>query len=159
MSVREIVESQCPELRTRNSSDVMGASYKMPDTSAYLAKPHPFTISKSKDRDYLAPILKQKKDLPSPTQYDVTNSIIMKKNLVIYKTDRKSFCDDIAKKSKEVPGVGIYNPKTDEKIKGIFKRYFNFPLNFIVLSKSIPLWMKLCTYQSSNQAYITRSSW
>ena len=127
MSVREIVESQCPELRTRNSSDVMGASYKMPDTSAYLAKPHPFTISKSKDRDYLAPILKQKKDLPSPTQYDVTNSIIMKKNLVIYKTDRKSFCDDIAKKSKEVPGVGIYNPKTDEKIKGIFKRYINFP--------------------------------
>jgi hypothetical protein len=46
----------------------------------------------------------------------------MKKNMVIYKTDRKSFCDDIAKKSKEVPGVGIYNPKTDEKIKGTFKR-------------------------------------
>ena len=58
VSVREIIESQCPELRTRNSSDVMGASYKMPDTSAYLAKPHPFTISKSKDRDYLAPMLK-----------------------------------------------------------------------------------------------------
>lgn len=122
VSVREIVENQCPELRTRNSSDVMGASYKMPDTSAYLVKPHPFTISKSKDRDYLAPILKQKKDLPSPTQYDVTNSIIMKKNLVIYKTDRRSFCDDIAKKSKEVPGVGLYNPKTDEKIKGTLKR-------------------------------------
>ena len=104
----------------------MGASYKIPDTSAYLAKPHPFTISKSKDRDYLAPILKEKKNLPSPTQYDVTNSIIMKKNLVIYKTDRRSFCDDIAKKSKEVPGVGIYNPKTDEKIKGIFKRYVKF---------------------------------
>ena len=122
MSVRDVVESQCPELRTRNSSDVMGSSYKMPDTSAYLAKPLPFTISKSKDRDYLAPMLKQTKNLPSPTSYDVTNSIIMKKNLVIYKTDRKSFCDDIARKSKEVPGVGLYNPKISEKIKGALKR-------------------------------------
>jgi hypothetical protein len=100
----------------------MGPSYKMPDTSAYLAKPHPFTISKSKDRDYLAPILKTKKDLPSPTQYDVTNNMLMKKNLSIYKLERKSFCDDIAKKSKEVPGVGFYNPKTTDKIKGVFKR-------------------------------------
>jgi hypothetical protein len=63
----------------------------------------------------------------------------MKKNLVIYKTDRKSFCDDIAKRSKEVPGVGIYNPKTDEKIKGIFKRYESYSLTYIVHSKSIPL--------------------
>ena len=67
-------------------------------------------------------MLKQTKNLPSPTSYDVTNSIIMKKNLVIYKTDRKSFCDDIAKKSKEVPGVGLYNPKISEKIKGALKR-------------------------------------
>ncbi len=52
----------------------------------------------------------------------MTNSIIMKKNMVIYKTDRRSFCDDIAKKSKDVPGVGLYNPKIEEKIKGTLKR-------------------------------------
>ncbi len=42
-------------------------------------------------------MLKTKKDLPSPTQYDVIKNILMKKNLIIYKNDRKSFCDDIAK--------------------------------------------------------------
>jgi hypothetical protein len=62
--------------------------------------------------------------MPGPTQYEVGLNIILKKNLAIYKMDRKSFCEDIIKKAKETPGVGAYDcTKMKDKVKGIFKRY------------------------------------
>lgn len=54
-------------------------------------------ISKSKDRDYLADFMKGKKDMPGPTQYNVGLSMVLKKNIAIYKKERTSFCDDIIK--------------------------------------------------------------
>ena len=62
--------------------------------------------------------------MPGPTQYEVGLNIMLKKNLSIYKKDRKSFCEDIIKKAKETPGVGAYDcTKMKDKVKGIFKRY------------------------------------
>ena len=62
-----MIENKCPEIRVRNESDVLGPAYRMPDTRAYLTKPREFMISKSKDRDYLAGYMKEKKQMPSPT--------------------------------------------------------------------------------------------
>ncbi len=88
VSVREVVEARCPELRSRNEGDVLG-NYKLPDTSALLYKPHPFTISKTKDRDYLL----SKRNTPGPTSYNIPLSTLGKRNISIYKTDKKSFID------------------------------------------------------------------
>jgi hypothetical protein len=60
--------------------------------------------------------------MPGPTKYDIMGNIILKKNLSIYKKERTSFCDDIIKKAKETPGVGLYNVKMRERVKGLFKR-------------------------------------
>ena len=94
VSVREVVEARCPELRTLNEGDVLG-NYKLPDTQAYLYKPHPFMISKSKDRDLLEKFLKDKKHQPGPTSYNLPLNTLGKKNISIYKTDKKSFVDEI----------------------------------------------------------------
>lgn len=67
-------------------------------------------------------MLKEKKGIPGPTQYDVGLNLLMKKNVSIYKKERTSFCDDIVKKAKETPGVGTHNPIIKDKIKGSFKR-------------------------------------
>ena len=80
-------------------------------------------ISKSHGRDHLTDLLKQKKSIPGPTAYNTTLNLLMKKNMFIYKKDRTSFCDDIIKKAKETPGVGIYQPLFKDKVKGSFKRY------------------------------------
>jgi hypothetical protein len=119
-----MIENKCPDLRSRNSGSVLGF-YKVPDTHAYLDKPHPFTISKSKDRAYLDKMINEKKKIPGPASYNLPLNLMGKKKVSIYKVDRTSFCDEISKKSKEVPGVGLYSTLTREKIKGIFKRYFN----------------------------------
>ena len=94
VTVREVVEARCPELRTLNEGDVLG-NYKLPDTQAYLYKPHPFMISKSKDRDLLEKFLKDKKHQPGPTSYNLPLNTLGKKNISIYKTDKKSFVDEI----------------------------------------------------------------
>jgi hypothetical protein len=94
VTVREVVEARCPELRTLNEGDVLG-NYKIPDTQAYLYKPHPFMISKSKDRDLLEKFLKDKKHQPGPTSYNFSLNTLGKKNISIYKTDKKSFVDEI----------------------------------------------------------------
>jgi hypothetical protein len=94
VTVREVVEARCPELRTRNEGDVLG-NYKLPDTQAYLYKPHPFMISKTKDRDLLEKFLKDKKHQPGPTSYNLPLNTLGKKNISIYKTDKKSFVDEI----------------------------------------------------------------
>jgi hypothetical protein len=94
VTVREVVEARCPELRTLNEGDVLG-NYKIPDTQAYLYKPHPFMISKSKDRDLLEMFLKNKKHQPGPTSYNLPLNTLGKKNISIYKTDKKSFVDEI----------------------------------------------------------------
>jgi hypothetical protein len=67
-------------------------------------------------------MLKEKKDWPGPTQYNVGLSLLLKKNVSIYKRERTSFCNDIAKQAKLTPGVGTHNPIIKEKVKGLFKR-------------------------------------
>jgi hypothetical protein len=70
VSVQEVLEARCPELKSRNKGDVLG-NFKIPDTNAYLTKPHPFTISKNNDRDYLEKALKDKKHMPGPASYNI----------------------------------------------------------------------------------------
>jgi len=60
--------------------------------------------------------------MPGPTQYNTGLSLLFKKNLSIYKRERTSFCDDIARAAKQTPGVGTHNPTVKDKIKGSFKR-------------------------------------
>ena len=122
VSVRDMVEARCPELRPLKEGEVLGNYYKLPDQRAYLSKPYTFKISASKDRDYLANVLKEKKLMPGPTQYNTGLNLLFKKNLSIYKRDRTSFCDDIARAAKHTPGVGAHNPIVKGKIKGSFKR-------------------------------------
>lgn len=116
-----MVENKCPDLKSRNSGSILG-SFKVPDNHAYLEKPHPFTISKSKDRDFLDKMMKEKKTMPGPASYNLPIDLMGKKKVTILKVDRTSFCDDIAKKSKQVPGVGLYQTFSKEKVKGVFKR-------------------------------------
>jgi hypothetical protein len=66
-----VVEALCPDLRTSNEGDVLG-NYSLPDTQAYFYKPHPFMISKTKDRDLLKKFLKNKKYQAAPTFYPLT---------------------------------------------------------------------------------------
>jgi hypothetical protein len=47
VSVKEMVESRCPELKERREGDILGPLYRMPDNSAYLLKPREFKISNS----------------------------------------------------------------------------------------------------------------
>lgn len=75
-------------MRERKEGEVLGPYYKMPDTRAYLTKPREFMISKSKDRDYLAEIIKERKGAPGPTQYNVGLNLLSKKNVSIYKMER-----------------------------------------------------------------------
>ena len=105
--MREVVEARCPDLRARKEGDVLG-NYKIPDTHAYFYKPHPYSISKSKDRDYLDKVLKDKKHMPGPASYNIPIDNMGKKTITIYKHDKKSFVDEIQKKSKNIPGVGVY---------------------------------------------------
>ncbi len=119
VSVKDMVESRCPALRTRDEFDVLGPSYRIPNSLAYLNKARAFKISYSKDLD----ALKEKKLTPGPTHYNVNQSLLFNKNVAIYKKERRSFCDDIIKQAKKTPGVGIYNALgLKEKIKGSFKR-------------------------------------
>ena len=97
-------------------------SYKVADTQALLYKPHPFTISKSKDRDYLDKSLKGIKNSPGPTSYNIPINYMGKKSISIYKTDKKSYFDEIQKKAKLTPAVGVYQTIRPETIKGVFKR-------------------------------------
>lgn len=60
--------------------------------------------------------------MPGPASYNIPLNFMGKRNISIYKTDKKSFMDDIQKKSKSTPGVGIYQTVRAEKIKGVFKR-------------------------------------
>ena len=57
--------------------------------------PHPFMISKSKDRDYLDIALKHKKNSPGPASYNIPINYMGKKTISIYKTDKKSYFDEI----------------------------------------------------------------
>jgi hypothetical protein len=85
-----MIESRCPELRPRKEGEILGPSYKMPDTRAYIPKPREFMISKSKDRDFLSAVTKDTKGSPGPTTYNVGLNLLMKKNVAIYKKERYS---------------------------------------------------------------------
>ena len=109
-------------MKPLEEGQVLGNYYKLPDQKALLIKSKQFMISKSKNRDCLAELMKSRKDMPGPTQYNVGLSMVMKKNIGIYKKERTSFCDDIIKQAKQTPGVGTHNPVMKEKVKGLFKR-------------------------------------
>ena len=121
VTVRDIVEARAPELRSRNEFDVLG-NYKIPDTQALLYKPHTFAISKNNDRDYLEKSLKSKKNSPGPGFYNIAINQMGKRSISIYKTDKKSYVDEIQKKAKLTPAVGVYQTIKPERIKGVFKR-------------------------------------
>jgi hypothetical protein len=94
-------------------------------------------ISKNNDRDYLEKSLKNKKNSPGPTSYNIPINQMGKRNISIYKTDKKSFVDEIQKKAKQTPAVGAYQTIKPEKIKGVFKRYESLTLHSIVRSRNI----------------------
>jgi hypothetical protein len=71
-SASGMVEARCANLLTRNEGDVLD-NYRLPDTQAYLYKPHPLMISNTKDRDLLEKFLRDKKHQPGPTSYPLTH--------------------------------------------------------------------------------------
>ena len=62
--------------------------YDIPMNQSYLEKPHQFMITKSKKGDYLSSIMKEKEKIPSPDKYSDMGSMIMRRNLSIYKRER-----------------------------------------------------------------------
>jgi hypothetical protein len=55
---------------SRNQSEFGIDGYYVPDNYAHLEKPKTFMISKSKDKDFISTVTKQKAFLPGPAHYE-----------------------------------------------------------------------------------------
>mmetsp|Transcript_18225 Transcript_18225/g.13250 ORF Transcript_18225/g.13250 Transcript_18225/m.13250 type:complete len:189 (+) Transcript_18225:184-750(+) len=65
--------------------------------------------------------MKEKEKIPSPDKYSQNQSTLTQQKISIYKHDRYSYMKDLGKKGKDVPGVGLYDCKIKDKVKGSFK--------------------------------------
>ena len=110
-------------VRTNSQKEMFGIEgYRMPDPYALFPQKRNFHIDKTKKEDAFAFLIKEKVKVPPPGAYNTEGSLIFKKkNLSIYKRPRESFVTEYVKLSRNVPGIGQYDPKIKEKIKGSYK--------------------------------------
>ncbi|CDW89632.1 UNKNOWN [Stylonychia lemnae] len=131
--------------------------YYVPDNYSYIDKPRTFMISKSKNKDFISTVVKQKQNIPGPQHYETQVNLLMKKNISIYKKKRyleiiyqitiyrESFAEDIMKMSKQTPGVGSYTINNQPKIKGCYKQQYSDFVKFhfkIEISRKLVVWMR-----------------
>jgi hypothetical protein len=117
ISVADMVQA------SRNQVENGIDGYYVPKSKTFEHQYKPFISNSKQQLDFVSYVMKKKKDLPSPDKYETGLNLLDKvKKFPLYRTDRKTYCDDIKKETKKSPGVGTYNTKgLPDKIKGNFK--------------------------------------
>ena len=92
-------------------SDAACPGYKVPNSELrFNFASKQYRIPAGKNKTYLEKLIHVKKIVPGPGNYvKQANWGQTGKDIQIYKSDRKTFIDEIHKRGKQTPGIGKYN--------------------------------------------------